>query len=274
MGTSASSGGPGGGVPMVPPGVPPINPFPDAPSSAPDNNPQQVIQPQQSPIIAPPRRFASARTSLGRYARSSSRNDLAAGLGHYTRSGLGGASRAAQRMGNTVKTAGALYSILDNLRTNRPIEIGIESSQLVGRSAREVGDYIINAICPPDGTQDAEAGRDAIAQAISDLIEQFPQVDLTTITVEQIDLVTERYVAYDICHRIELDVGNAIFKKSADCATAVRHLEDMKQYVREKVAACFRARANNGQRLTRADAERVAATVIQDTFRIFEEYFQ
>jgi hypothetical protein len=285
MGTSASSPGPGKGVPLIPPGVPPINPFPDSTPNTPteettQQNTQQTTQQTNNPSqpfsseLAPARRFAATRTSLGRYAHSGRNKDLAGGLGHYTRSGLKGAQRAAQRMGGAVKAAGALYNVLDNLRANRPGETTAEKSQLAGRPAHEICDYIINTVSPLTGSQDNETARDAIAQAMADLMEQFPQIDLTAVSSEQIDLVIERYVAYEICHRIELDVGKAILTKSPDPTTAIRHLEEMKQYVRQQVAACFRARAEKGQRLTRNEAERVTATVIQDTFRIFEEYIQ
>lgn len=283
MGTSASSKGPGGGVPLIPPWVPPVDPLPDGENSPGTNgdgndNPQQQNTPSQpvSTIKAPPRRFAATRINLGRFAQNGSRDNLATGLGHYSRSGLGGARRAAQRMGGTAKTAGALYGVLDALRTRQtpPVDLGVDPAALTGRPAGEVADRIINAIRPIDGTQDAEASRDAVALAISDLINQLPSIDLTALTIEQIDFVTERYVAYDICHRLELDVGKAIFDKAPDVASGMRRLEEIRQYIQEKVSACFRSRAEQGQRLTRNQASGIADAVIRDTFTVFEEYLK
>ena len=96
MGTSASSRGPGGGVPLVPEWVPPATDQP-APSQPPP------------PQMAPARRFQTARTNLGGFARTGAGESLRRGLGHYSRSGLGGAAAAASRMGGTARTAGGLY---------------------------------------------------------------------------------------------------------------------------------------------------------------------
>ena len=85
MGTSASSKGPGGGVPMVPPWVPdpvPPNPPQDGDGGAPTDGkspaspnqplPQQPVQAQPSPI-APRARFSGARLNLGNFARGGDR---------------------------------------------------------------------------------------------------------------------------------------------------------------------------------------------------------
>ena len=100
MGTSASSKGPSGGVPMVPPWVP--DPLPETPppegeagptqdnageadQHAPDENAGDPPQPVQSmPVpIAPAARFRGARRNLGSFASTGSSDDMRRGLGHY-----------------------------------------------------------------------------------------------------------------------------------------------------------------------------------------------
>lgn len=278
MGTSKSSGGPGGKVPFIPPWVPPTTPAAPVPAqngSAPGGStPATSTQPPAQ--LAPPRRFAGARTNLGNFARTGSQSDLNAGLGHYTRTGLGGARRATQRMGRTSKTAGGLYGVLDAFRagTPPPAELGISASDLAGRSASDIADHIANALCPADGTQDAEAGRDAVARALSDLMEAEPNADLLALSIEQIEHVVEWYVAYDLCDRIELDIGKSVVDKAPNYAEGVKRLEQIKEYVREKVSAQFRARAGKGERLTRQTATALTNSVLQDTFEIFEGYLQ
>lgn len=302
MGTSASSRGPGGSVPLVPPWVPPVTP----PASAPPANPPQVampnapsspgvpgvapltspsspatlpsaptappLTPAMSSPLAPPGRFSGARLSLGKFAKSGSGGDLAKGLGRYTSKGLGGARRATQRLNGTARTAGQLYGVLDALRsgTTSPVDLGISTASLAGRSAKEVGDYIANALRPADGTQDAEAGRDALACAFADLIDADSTVDLMTLTPAQIDMVVERFIAYDICRRVELDVGKTLLEKAPSYAQALRRLEQMKAYIREKVALQFRTRESKGERLSRSHAEQMSREIIRDTFDVFE----
>src|SRR5262245_52180541 len=130
MGTSSSSRGPGANVRFVPqwvPALPPPMPLPPdvanaaaLPSPLPDQNsalaaPLPAPPPVQAPPIAPVGRFRSARTSLGRYARSGSNDDLKRGLGHYAATGLGGSHLATQRMARTAVNAGKLYSTLSAL---------------------------------------------------------------------------------------------------------------------------------------------------------------
>ena len=212
--------------------------------------------------------------SLGKFARAGSEADLRRGLGHYTQTGLRGARAATRRMGRTAATAGALYGVLDALRTGTapPVDLGVSPASLAGRPFREVADRIANALQPADGTQDAEAARDAISRALSDLIALTPDADLLALGPGQIDTVVEGYVAYDLCHRIELDVGMAVLEKAPNYAEGMRRLEEIKAYVRQEVARCFRSRASNGETLTRQNAASLTAAVLRDTFQVFEEY--
>jgi len=99
-------------------------------------------------------------------------------------------------------------------------------------------------------------------------------VDLTALTSEQIDRLLERFIAYDIAHRIELDVGKAIFEKADNYATAVKRIEEMRQYVHEKVCAVFRATLKSGEKLTRNKSASLMARVIRDTMGVFEDYLR
>ncbi|MCJ2046370.1 hypothetical protein MKK58_17785 [Methylobacterium sp. J-078] len=179
-------------------------------------------------------------------------------------------------MGGTVVTAGGLYGVLSALSSGArsPVDLGVDAAELRGRPAAEVADRIANALRPSDGTQDTEAARDAISRAISDLVAAEPEVDLLALSPEQIGTVVEGYVAHDLCHRIELDVGKAVHDKAPDPATATQRLEQMKDYVRQEVARCFRARSDRGQRLDRQGSATLAASVLRDVFEVFEGYLQ
>jgi hypothetical protein len=235
------------------------------------------LLPQLSPgVLAPPRRFAGARTGLGNFARTGSRSDLESGLGHYARTGLGGGVQGARRLAGTSRTAGVLYDVLDALRTGSApsVDLGVDLAALAGRPAREIMDIIVEAIRPADGSQDAEASRQAISAATSDLLTDVPDADLATLTSDQIDLLIERYVGHDLCLRIELDVGGSIEGRAPDAATAVRRLEEVKDYVIEKVRATFAAVRAAGARLQRGRVATLVATVLRNTLEIFEEYLR
>jgi hypothetical protein len=179
-------------------------------------------------------------------------------------------------MARTAVNAGRLYGALDALRTGAalPPDIAIDLAALSGRPAREIADEIARALQPPDGTQDAEASRDAISRSLSELLTAQPGADLLALTPDQIELVTQFYVGEDLCRRIDLDVGKTIIDKASSIAEGQSRLEDMKAYVRQEVARLFRARAERGQRMSRQNAASLASGVLQTTFEVFEEYLR
>lgn len=223
--------------------------------------------------MAPPRRFQQARTNLGRFARSGSQDDLRRGLGHYSRSGLGGSSTAARRMGGTAQRAGGLYGVLDALRTSTPIPTGValDPAQLAGKSQTEIADIIASALAPVDGTQDGEAARDSVSRSLSELLETNPNADLTNLNAAEIDGVVEGYIAHDLAHRIELDVGKAVLDKANSYSEGVERLQEMKSYVRQEVARAFRAQRAS-QPMTRQNAASMSDAILHGTFEIFESY--
>lgn len=100
MGTSQSSNGPLGGVPMVPSWVPdpPDGEMPDGgappPADGATDGPSDG-QPAPSPPTpvpyAPTGRFGPARLNLGNFARTGEADSMRRGVGHYVRKGYGGA---------------------------------------------------------------------------------------------------------------------------------------------------------------------------------------
>lgn len=189
---------------------------------------------------------------------------------------MGGAAQATRRMAGTAVTAGRLHATLSALSsgTGLPADVVIDSATLAGRPAREVADRIARALQPPDGTQDSEAGRDAIARSLSELMEAQPDADFNALTPDQIEFVTQTYVGEDVCLRIDLDIGKTVLDKAPSFADGQARLEDMKAYIRQEVAHLFRARRDRGQRMTTQNAASLAAGVIQSVFHIFEEYLR
>jgi len=281
MGTSASSSGPGSGVPLVPPWVSAPDSHQPTPTDA-QNLEQEgqeggvENQPQIPLEVAPAGRFRGTRFNLGQYASSGSDTSMKRGLRHYVRSGLGGSKRASQRMARTARNAGTLFGVLHALSmgTTSPIDLGIEVAKLAGRPAREIVDRIAIALSPSDGTLDSEANRQSITQAFSEFLKREPDADLTHLSEQQIELVMELYIANDICGRIELDVGKTILEKAPSVVTAMQRLEQMYNYVRQCVAACFRKLRLKMEStiLSQREAIHLTSQIIQNTFNVFEGY--
>ena len=292
MGTSASSKGPGSGVPMVPPWVPASAPPPppeeegvnlaagaeeDSGSPELDQSKSVAVPLPSAPVIAPvapPRRFNSARRNLGDFAHTGDTAAMRRGVGQYFRSGYGGGSRAVARFGGTASTANAIYGALSNVAAGQPSGPGspLDPALLAGRSAREVVDAVVEAVRPADGTQDAEAERASAKDALSELLTQFPDADLLSLSEEQRELVTERFVAIDVFRRVQLDLGKTIQDKAPTAAAGLARLKEVKDYVKETVAAAFRKLKTAGTRITKGCVNQVVRAALLDAFAVFEGY--
>lgn len=293
MGTSQSSDGPGPGVPMVPPWtpaapqdpVPPPPPLtgepPDPPDSSLDALPLAPFPAEPPPAAAPPalqpprmapeKRFGGTRTSLGNFARSGDGRDLRRGLGHYVRSGYGGSNTATQRFGGTSQTAGSLGHALYSTAAGSA-DAPVDRTALTGRSTEEIATAIIEAVRPVDGTQDAEAERASIHDAMSELLTRFPEADLLNLSDTEREFVIEKFTAIDVARRFELDVGKHLLEKAPTATVAMARLKQMRAYIAETIAASFRKLKAEGRALTSGRVARVVQAALRDTFQVFEGY--
>lgn len=290
MGTSKSSTGAPSGVPMVPSWVPDPVPPDDAGDGTADDqgnpdNPDQQQQgappplPNAPPVavpLAPRARFGPARTSLGRYSRSRSGDDMRRGVGHYVSKGLGGSGSAARRFGGAARTAGTLYGALSAAAAGQPSAPGspLDPALLAGRSANDVMDAVVEAVRPVDGTQDAESSRRAIHNSLSELLERFPDADLLNLAEEQRLFVIERYLAADVYNRVDLDVGNAVRNNAPSASAALSRMRELRNYIRETIAASFRALRAARTALSARRIAQMSSQALRDAFAVFEDYVQ
>lgn len=273
MGTSQSSGGPPQNGPMVPPwaDAAPAAPGGDgANPSAPDGSPAPPVPPVPQ---ANGQRWTAARRNLGSFARTGDGRSLRQSVKDYVRSGYGGAATASRRMSSTGVTAAALGRALafggaGAATTGAPIE----RSLLEGRSAEEVMDRVVDAVRPVDGSQDAEASRCAIRDALSDLLTQYEDANLLDLSPEQREFVIERFAAYDVFQRFELDVGQKIIDAAPTPTEALARLREARDYVRQTISSSFRKLRDAGSGLTDTNVSKVVSDALKDAFEVFEGY--
>jgi hypothetical protein len=133
-------------------------------------------------------------------------------------------------------------------------------------------DAIVEAVRPADGTQDAEASRAAIKDALSELLTMFPEADLLNLTEDQRATAIERFVAIDVYRRAMLDIGKAIQAKAPSAAVGLARLKEVKEYIKQTVAAAFRKLRDAVHRVTTGRVNQVVRAALEETFQIFEEY--
>ena len=222
--------------------------------------------------MAPAGRFAAARSSAGSFAASGSARDLKRSMRHYVRKGYGGAQTAAQRFGGTANSAGALYSVLTPGQPGAAADSGarIDRALLAGRSASEIMDAVVEAVGPADGTQDTEASRKAIRGCLSEVLERFPEANLLELSEEQRAFAVERYVALDVFQRYALDLGKTIQDKAPSPRAVLSRLKEVKEYIRETVAAAFRKLRTAGQNLSAGRIAQIVQGALLEAFQVFE----
>lgn len=280
MGTSSSSSGSPSGMPMVLPWVPdPVPPSGDGPSddgAAPPNGdmPDQTAPTPAQPVpIAPPARFGGARRRLGSFARTGSADDMRKGVGHYVRKGLGGGT-AVRRLGGTARTAGTLFGALSAVAAGQAsgARNELDPAVLVSRSAEEVMSAVVEAVRPVDGTQDGEASRAAIGEALSELLTQYPDADLLNLSEGQRILAVECFIARDVFNRFYLDLGKTIQEKAPSVTSALSRLKEVRDFITQTVAAEFRKLAGGAVALDSSKVVAMVRDALGQAIGVFEGY--
>lgn len=246
----------------------------DGVSSPADSNqaPSQPAPAQTSPT-APSGRFGGARRNLGSFASGGDKRDMRRGVRDYVRTGYGGKGTAVKRFGGTVSTAGALGGALSSLSGGQAAAgSSLDPTLLAGRSAREVIDAVVEAIRPSDGTQDAEASRAAIKDAMSEVLTVFPDADLFNLTSEQREAAIENFVALDIYQRMALDIGKTIQDRAPTATVGVARLKEVRDYIKQTVAASFRKLRASGNTVNSGKINQVVRAALEETFQVFEAY--
>ena len=287
MGTSRSSTGSPSGVPLVPPWVDSVEPVADDgqqvieqpgkpeeegvdPAVAPKIPPSGAIPP-----IAPPGRFRSTRISLGKYAKTGDADSMRQGVGRYFKHGLGGSGTGSKRFAKTGQVAQRLYSTLGGSGpggggTAQPSAADL--AFLNGKSGQAICDAIVEIACPVDGSQDAEASRNSINDALAELLQRYADADLHNLTEEQREFVIDRFVSMDVYRRFMLDVGTAIQDKAPSYTVALSRLKEAKNYIREVVVDSFQKLRNSGQRLSGNRISQIVSSALSDAIFVFAGY--
>lgn len=280
MGTSKSSSGSPSGAPLVPPWVPkdtkkePAAAPKEANSNYPKNSESDPRRQPLNPKLdttspnAPDGRFRATRGQLGRFARSGDSNELKRGVGSYSRSGLGGKKQASRRFMGSANAAGNLYRVLTDLANNTSTEKAI----LQGKEAVEIIDSIVDATRSLDGTQDSEACRASINDALVELFEIQPNADLLNLNSLEKEIVIERFIASEIFRRFILDVGSSIRNKAQNATIAASRLKEAKEYIREVVIFSLKKIKDSGKVLGSSNVRSISKELLNESFSVFEDY--
>lgn len=284
MGTSTSSSGPGAGVSLDPPwladlvptaGGKPSSSAPPDESSAPTDvvtdegrgEPDGVKLP-----VAPPRRFAAARRNLGAFARTGDAAVLARGIGHYSRTGMGGAAAAASRMRASTSAGVGLVSFLQTARDGTDSRLTSWVQNLLARnpSADDVADAIVQALAPAGGSADEESLRDSMALAISDLMLLLPGIDLLHMSDTDTWTLLQLFLGHEVCNRLEFDIGQFFESSRLDPELGVKRELEMRDLVKNEVGVQLSALLAKTPNPTKQQLDTLVHDAVRMTFEVYE----
>lgn len=283
MGTSASSTGPEGGVPFDPPWLDDIGyPQPDDGKQADgqgngdagdaDQEGNRPEKPPQPPEIAPPRRFQNARRELGNFARKRNQESLRKAVGHYSRTGMGGARNAAKRMRSATRSAANLFGVLQSARDGADPAINEWVTSLTRRnaSALDVADEIIRRVAPDGGSQDEASCRQSMAQAMEDLLEEDPNVDLLHLEDDKIWTLIESFLGYEAFYRLCLDIGQVFENSVLSPRHRVARMNEMQDYLKAELCAQIEKLRQTIPGAASKQLQIVLQRALQNTFLVYE----
>lgn len=127
-------------------------------------------------------------------------------------------------------------------------------------------------VAPSDGTQDRESSRTAISEAFAEVLDVYPDADLTDLQEVERNFLVEVYISGEIYQRIVLDVGGAILANAPDLATASTRLAQMNDYVRQTVSSALRNARIGGEQIGPTSIAAQVQATLRETFAVFEEY--
>ena len=280
MGTSASSMGPGAGVSLDPEWLDDIelpnqdntqsDDYNDDNRENDDQSDEKKADDNEKPDIAPKFRFASARRGMREYVRSGSKDSLRKSLGHYSKTGMGGAKNLSKRMRTSTKVAANFFHTFQSLRDNENFALGKILSELQGRgaNANEIIDTIINNVCPNGGSLDEVSCRDSGRFALSEFMDQNPDADISKLKDDQIWSLTSTFLGNEAFSRVQLDIGQSFEKQDVSAVERVNRMNEMKEYLQSEISVQLNRLRNSGSQMI--DMEKLFQTAIKNTFEVYE----
>jgi len=266
MGTSASSAGPGPGVSFDPPWLDDID-LPNEPQPV-KEKPNNLPQPEMP--VAPRSRFRNARRSMGDYVKSGNKDSLSRSLGHYSKTGMGGAQNVANRLRVSTKVAANLFQSLRDLREgdNQPIGAIISELKSEGADAYRFIDVIIENVCPDGGSLDETSHRDSGYAALGEFFQKSPDADISNLSDDNLWSLTASFLGYETFSRIQLDIGQSFERQDIPVRDRVMRFNEMREYIKSEISSQINKHRNERQLST--DLQSILQTTIKNTFEVFE----
>jgi hypothetical protein len=282
MGTSTSSSGGKAGSPFDPEWLAPESPLDGADSDSSDASEGESggdgendnangddgagTQSAEDAAYAPSRRFADARMKMAAYVAGGGRESLRSATKSMVSKGMGGSRKAASTMRGTAHAAGALGQFLASARDRSDPHVAdwVERARQANLSAEDLILELVKEVLPDTGSVDDESTRNAGAEALGQLYELNPDIDIFALTDEQIHDVMAITIANDVCNRMDLQLGQTYERLKYDPREIQLYRKDLREYVQSEVRVVMERHDATG-----LDPRRLAREVLQSALEVF-----
>jgi hypothetical protein len=218
--------------------------------------------------FAPDRRFANARLQMSAYLSGGGHSLLRSAAKNMVSKGMGGPRQAASTMRRTASGAAALGQFLASARdrTDQSVVDWVDRVRQANLSADDLILELVREVMPDSGSVDDESLRNAAADALGELYELNPYVDLFALTDVQIHDVMAITIANDVCNRMDLQLGQTYEKLKYDPHQIQLYRKDMREYVQSEVRVVLERCGKEG-----LNPKRLAYEVLQSTLEVFAQ---
>lgn len=221
---------------------------------------------QEDAAFAPSRRFADARTKMAAYLAGGGRDALRSAAKSMVNKGMGGARRAASTMRGTAQGAGALGQFLASARDRSDPHVAdwVDRAREANLSAEDLILELVKEVLLDTGSADDESLRNAGAEALGQLYELNPDIDIFALTDAQIHDVMAITIANDVCNRMDLQLGQTYERLKYDPQQIQLYRKDLREYVQSEVRVVMERHGATG-----LDPKRLAREVLQSALEVF-----
>ncbi|WP_200625908.1 Qat anti-phage system associated protein QatB [Pseudomonas sp. LAM2023] len=218
--------------------------------------------------VAPDRRFMPARAKLGKYLSGGGRDALRGAASSMINKGMGGSARAARTMGGAAQGAGRLGEFLGAVRDGATQQAIDWRQRVRGQnlSAADLALELIKEVLPDTGSMDEESLRNAASDALGQLYELDPNVDIFSLTDEQIASVIGFTIGNEVCNRMDEQLGQAYEKLKYSPVQVQELRNDIREWVQGEVERIMEGLAG-----LRLDCQTLAQTVLTSALEVFAE---
>lgn len=277
MGTSTSSTGPASGISMDPPWLDDINHGLTLPSDTDSSSEEETNTSTEQPatqepiIVAPPARFGTARKNLGEFARTGSQDSFKKAVGQYSKKGMGGATNVAKRMRASTSSVSGLVSFLRDVKNSTLPDIRDWANKLMSKSptANEVIDAIIDRVTSEGGLLDEESIKISMANAMSDLLEQNPDLNLLNLGDDESWDLIESFLSYEASNRLQLDIGQ-LLERTLNPIEMVQRIDEMREYLKAEISSQLQPYKSSDKHPDIGKLNAVIHQALESTFFVFE----